>query len=327
MIESYQNISDPALPEIPSEKLKIFRAENDKLNLPDYVSRQNLEWSSAGNDMFFHAIPDENEIAAVFQFPVEGMKEHLDFECYTMRLTRINFEHTINRVPRKTEGYVALRENVISVLLERTKKHLEEEYAKRSKAKPDVTQILTTIRAEIHKYTGTSIARLYFLIEALNEVMRLIRHLNSYGFDTYSEVLRRRAWKMIELKSNAFKSPGQVDDGSAPEQGIVRRAEDEKKWRELEAEEGAIGADVDWKRSYGSLGPYLTSRILIRRGLFDMLYSVIKTDNDIGVDDYPRILTDCIRMETRIGMSAGTDKKEALEKIISLLKEKIMNAG
>ncbi|MCB1307794.1 MAG: hypothetical protein KDK30_06430, partial [Leptospiraceae bacterium] len=95
-----------------------------------------------------------------------------------------------------------------------------------------------------------------------------------------------------------------------------RRAEDSFRWREYTRQQGE--APIDWMQTYRLLGPFFTTRIVLRREAFEEIENWLNSPQPKQIHDLQRMLADI-----RTTQSALRKRQAPIEKI--LLLEKIQS--
>lgn len=83
-----------------------------------------------------------------------------------------------------------------------------------------------------------------------------------------------------------------------------RRAEDSEDWSEY------LNEQINWSKSFETLGEYFTIRILLRRELFTEIERWLKENGDNNIEEKDQILSAC-----ELTLKSLNEKKESGEKL------------
>jgi len=317
------------LPGVAIAEIDAFKKQHERLNLSGTIEQMNLKWSNEYGESFFRSFPNEKELAKFLATSQDALIPHLQFESYVQRISKLQFEHSDVFVPRKVEGYLILKENIVNYLLSKTKSLLEEEYYIRFNVHFVASDIQQILLYKGHEVDGTPLGRCFLLYEKLNSISAAMSRFKqdfNLRFDLAFQSSIDQAWE--ELERNARERESHVQDGgsaAATLPRLDRRAEDSEAWKQF-AKQNSPGGAIDWDRSFVTLGPLFTIRILLRRELFSVIYDLINRNIEKAITDTdaPRILFDCSKVLNKFAdQNRSGGETKILEKVIVLLKQKI----
>jgi len=237
---------------------------------------------------------------------------HLDAGCSSGRIAEIRIEYAENKVPRKITGYIFLDPSLIEMLLNKVSVLLEKEFYKRFRANLALPKILKEIRAKLIDIEGSFLARLFHVYESLDEIKDLLGSIDDRGKGTYHELLENKMWKTLEMQRQLRTSPS----GEGANE-VFRRAEDSEEWKSF-ARDKTFNDPIVWKQTCKALGPYFTTRILLRRENFsDILELMEMEDVCRNKNDLAKMVKDCKTVRERLAEKGKKDKIAALDQIIA----------
>ena len=324
--DHYENIIRTELPVLPDGmSFKSFYDDHQKLSLDQAVKDINMEWLSAPSDSFMNAVPDRKEISNKLNINSPHLMLHLEAECFMQKIVAVQFEHSDLPVSRKTSGFIFLKTSIVEAMLERTENILEEEYQNRFNLSANASQIRKEIRSRIRTLESTPIARYFHLYEALLELRSKVKEMEMTGITNHQQVLERRMWKQLELKSGNYEIKNKLNlpDSGEKSSDMNRRAADSKVWEEYK-KKGIDDTDkMHWQQTCRALGAFFTARILLRKELFHEILDLIEMDICIP-EDLSRILADCSLVLEKLEKAAADEEKiTILRKIVSRLNDTV----
>ncbi|MCB1139194.1 MAG: hypothetical protein KDK23_10585 [Leptospiraceae bacterium] len=318
------------------------------------VSEINLEWTRTANEQIFQGIPDESELMRTFGCSEYRARQLLNFEVMCLRLMRIRMERVSYEINRKTEGYISTNQDLLSILEERVRKHINGILNLNSTRDQALDRFKDHFMDHVTVLEGSSEGRLIRLYLAIRQIQEKVEKFELFGTSQFHDALERRLLKKLEALE---RRASQSEEPGFPEPPADRRAEDSPLWKRFEQEqlnskagpadpggeavlEGqetdasgeAAGAGEDpptgsisWEASFSALGPFFTVRILLRRGLYSEIKRWLMEDEGRYSPELPRILMDCIKTEQNIRNRQNSVPDE-LEEIITLL-QRVMREG
>ncbi|MCB1171384.1 MAG: hypothetical protein KDK25_13650 [Leptospiraceae bacterium] len=314
------------------------------------VSEINLEWTRTANEQIFQGIPNEGELMRTFGCSEYRARQLLNFEVMCLRLMRIRMERVSYEINRKTEGYISTNQDLLSILEERVRKHINGILNLNSNRDQALDRFKDHFMDHVTVLEGSSEGRLIRLYLAIRQIQDKVEKFELFGTSQFHDALERRLIKKLEVLERRGTDR---ESASYPEPPTDRRAEDSPVWKRFEQEqlgksagsthsgetvlegqetdgsaatsstgEEAPTGSISWDASFSALGPFFTVRILLRRGLYSEIHRWLMEDEGRYSPELPRILLDCIKTEQNIRNRQNAVPDE-LEEIITLLQRVI----
>lgn len=348
MLEYLDCIVDVPLPDLEGMTLEEFNSLREKVNAARTVSDLNLEWTRTGGDSIFQGVPDENDLARSFGTTPYRARQVLNFEVMCLRLMRVRLEMVSLETSRKTEGYLAARQDLLSILEDRIRTQLNGIFKISAEYDQALERFSEHFMDQVTVLEGSTEGRLVRLYIAIRQMQSKMNKFELFGTRQFHDALEQRLLQKMEQQ----KKKDEEGQGF-PEPPRDRRAEDSPVWKKFEREqvqaatapaesdaEGespgsqfedlpqadrdshAADGSISWEASFNALGPFFTVRILLRRGLFAEIKQWLLEEEGRYSPDLPRILMDCVKTEQNL-----RNRKKAipqdLEEIISLMQKVI----
>ena len=320
-MDDYLNcIVDVPLPDLEDQTASEFDELRKSVKPVRSVGEINVEWSRGEGESIFQGIPDENDLSRKFGCSPYRARQILNFETLCFRLMRIRLEAVSYEIARKTEGYLAANEEILSILEERIRRNINGALNLNVPFEQALNKYSDHFMDHVTVLEGTHEGKLIRLYTAIRQIQDKIGQFELFGTSQFHDVLERRL--LTKLQTMEQSNPGgalidsdppEVDatgfsdrtgrSGVFPEPPRDRRAEDSPIWKKFEKDqtEGQEpSGSISWQASFSALGPFFTVRILLRRGLYEEIMRWLVEDEGKYSPELPRILMDCMKAEQNI---------------------------
>lgn len=310
----YKNIVKPKIPSIEPVRIEEIKSLRRSLNIARVVETANLEQCVAPLDNFLRGLLDFTDVARIRSRNVKDVELCMQIESCFWTIVKIQYEKTLLPVSRKTEGYISTNSTVLKVVQERLEALLESEYQKRYSRFLSAQNIYRSLQLSVETIESTPMGRMIRTYGGIQEIQKKISTTPMFGSARFSDIVERNVWRGAAHQWEANAPVGHVVERPVE---IKRRAEDTDQWKRMES-----SGVFDWEKSFQTLGPFFTCRILLRREQFHEIEKWV--DHTPFHNDLGRILTDCeVTRESLIKKGLPEKKILELEKILEKLRLKI----
>ncbi|MCB1174329.1 MAG: hypothetical protein KDK39_12220 [Leptospiraceae bacterium] len=313
-------------PKVPLEDIRACLDSSLKEELIRHVRSKCLDKSTDNPRDFFKNLSNPHSIRQFMHLSLKRLHFLISWAVQCQQLMMINVlgeEYDEDQL-NLNHILVPLDGSTIISLRSRAMKMLEAEFLKKFPAPLMRKNIPVLARERISDYPHSDLANFVRFQDSIEIAGRELeeRPLTSRAL----KVIESRVWQQIQIHYKLDAEPDNKAAALDPDFSPNRRATDTNTWKEYETAQprgSQNEAIINWVDSFTHLGPWFTSRILLRKELFNELYSCIAVKHDWNRKDYLNVLSDMEK--TLLALRARMDDElqiHRLQKAIQLLQGK-----
>lgn len=295
MIEA-EFISTLAYPALEPKDAFFFLDHLKRINIQAFIKSRNMEFKSANQDLFFASLVTRQTIQNKFNLPLEAIDLLLNWAMATWNLIGIQLPDTVKSSQQDAgqEVFVCIDFSTIELLLLHSSTLLEKEYLKMYASPVNKINIPDMACKKISEHPNSSLDIFYRFYDSL---LAAKTGLTNAALDQKARediekrilISIRRFYHITEEIPLALDSVAQnLSDQSG------RRAADSLQWKQYETKNKKDGI-IDWFRSFEHLGPYFSTRIMLRKELFVELESCINKYTAWNENEAQRVNDDILK--------------------------------
>lgn len=290
--------------------------ESDHRNkIVRHIRDQNLDIDLNVNQGFYKSLCSFNSIQSKLHLPVDKLQFNLTWAVYCGHITLVNLssETIADDLRNMHHTYLAVDKSTLAVLEPKIYNLLETEFLKKFPAPLVKKNIPAIAREKLKQFPNADLNAYVCLYESIL-LMQSQLSKQPAGADEKA-VVEHRILKQIKNHYLMEELPiGQAGDTQS------RRAVDSQEWNDYRQKESGTNAIIEWTQAFTHLGPYFTSRIMLRKELFRELFDCIDQYKNWSDKDFNLVME--ILKTTHDSLTKRNEselKIHSVQKIINIL--------